>query len=223
MTPPDSSIAERVCTVVVNYNTPDMLEEAVSSFRNVYPTIPFLVVDNGSDRESQAVIQKLVNDSQGVVSSLPLPENIYHGPAMHKALVTVDAPYVFILDSDTRTMRGNFLEEMLPLFAEKDVYAIGQTARVNKRGFASPDGSILVPVSAHMLIDRKKYLALPPFIHHGLPVLNNMKEAASRGWRVVQYPIGDDIEHFGRGTATRFGYGLGWRSRLDYLLNKIKL
>ena len=65
------------------------------------------------------------------------------------------------------------------------------------------------------------YETLPPFVHHGLPVLANMRAAHARGLRVAPFPIADYVWHKGRGTAARFGYGLGWRSRLDYLLHRL--
>ena len=39
-----------------------------------------------------------------------------------------------------------------------------------------------------MLLDRARYRALPPFVHHGLPVLVNMQAAAARGWTVLDFP-----------------------------------
>ncbi|MCH8276573.1 MAG: hypothetical protein IIA50_03400 [Bacteroidetes bacterium] len=74
-----------------------------------------------------------------------------------------------------------------------------------------------------MLIRKEKYESLAPFEHHGLPVLKNCIDAARNGWRICSYPVEEYVEHFGRGTADRYGYGLGWRSRIDYLLNRLGL
>lgn len=218
-----STLERSVSTVVVNYNTPDLLRDAVTSFRKFYPSVPVIIVDNGSDSPSREAIKQLVTETPNVISATYLPENIFHGPAMHHALEKLTTDFVFVLDSDTVTTAGDFLDAMIDNCSNPDVYAVGQTATVNKRGFATADGDITVPVSAYMLIDRKKYLELPPFIHHGLPVLNNMVAARKRGWSIVNFPIDKYIEHLGRGTATKFGYGLGWRSKLDYVLNKLKL
>jgi hypothetical protein len=72
-------------------------------------------------------------------------------------------------------------------------------------------------------VDTALYRQLPPFIHHGLPVLGSCAEAESRGWRVEDFPVDQYIEHLGRGTAERFGYGLGIKSRLEYVLHRLGL
>ncbi|MEX0822080.1 MAG: glycosyltransferase family 2 protein [Rhodothermales bacterium] len=213
------SLAARVHVIVVNYQTPDLLDTAVRSFVEHYPDVPLLIVDNGSRDASRDVIETLHADLANV-SSLRLEENRYHGPAMDLALRHVDVDYVFLLDSDTKTMRGGFLEEMLARSEEPNVYGVGKIAEVNERGFAATRG-IPVLVSAYMLIDRERYLDLPPFIHHGLPALQNFRAAAEAGYRLEPFPVDEYIEHFGRGTAERYGYGLGWKGRLDYLLNKL--
>jgi len=56
-----------------------------------------------------------------------------------------------------------------------------------------------------------------------LPVLKNCMEAGKKGWNICPFPIADYIEHLGRGTAKKYGYGLGFKSRWDFLLNKLGL
>ncbi|GIV58833.1 MAG: hypothetical protein KatS3mg042_1746 [Rhodothermaceae bacterium] len=210
--------------VVINYQTPDLLETAVRSFHRAYPAVPLLVIDNGSRDDSRARIEALGQELGPVLTPLLLEENIYHGPAMHRAMMHLPTPYVYIFDSDTETKRPGFLEAMQArLEADLMHYGAGKVVRVNRRGFADPKGTIPVLASAHMLLRRAVYLQLPPFIHHGLPVLKNCAAAAERGYRLVDFPIEDYVTHFGRGTARRYGYGLGLRSRLDYLLNKLGL
>ncbi|RMF60628.1 MAG: glycosyltransferase, partial [Bacteroidetes bacterium] len=71
--------------VVINYQTPDLLETAVRSFHRAYPTVPLLVIDNGSQDDSRARIEALGQELGPVLTPLLLEENIYHGPAMHRA------------------------------------------------------------------------------------------------------------------------------------------
>ena len=130
-------------------------------------------------------------------------------------------PLVYIFDSDTETKEAGFLEKMIQLSrADQRSFAIGKRVTVNKRGFVSA-GGIPVPLSAYMVIRREMYVQLSPFNHHGLPVLQCCTEAARRGWRVSNFPIDEYVDHLGRGTAEKFGYGLGWKSRLSFFLNKL--
>lgn len=212
-----------VAATVINFQTPDLLEVAVRSFHDVYPDVPVLIIDNGSQDDSRALIEMLCATLGSVVSAHYLPSNIYHGPAMHRALDMLTARYIYVFDSDTETQRGGFLEPMIgTIEALERGYGAGQRVMVDKRGFAASDG-IPVLASYHMVLKRSTYHQLPPFIHHGLPVLKNFTAAAQQGYGVADFPITDYVNHLGRGTAARYGYGLGWRSRLDYVLHKLGL
>jgi len=72
-----------------------------------------------------------------------------------------------------------------------------------------------------MLIRSTAYLDFPPFIHHGQPTIHNFKAARDQGYHLQNYNIEDYIFHHWRGTANRFGYGLGIKGKIDYLLNKL--
>lgn len=214
------SLADTVSAAVVNYQTPDLTETAVRSFRTHYPDVPILLVDNGSRDGSPELIEQLAGELN--VEPLFLDENRYHGPAMDLAMHHLSTPFVFLLDSDTETKKGGFLEEMLTPLEDPAVYGAGKIVHVDRRGFAAPRG-IPVLVSAFMLLRRGTYLTLPPFVHHGLPALKNFQAAAERDLMLAPYAIENYITHLGRGTAERFGYGLGLKSRFDYLLKRLGL
>ncbi|MDE3057582.1 MAG: glycosyltransferase family 2 protein [Bacteroidota bacterium] len=208
--------------VVVNFQTPDLLSNAVASFRSVYPAVLMLIVDNGSRDNSRKVIEGM-QSRYAHTSALFLEKNIFHGPAMHRAAREVKSDFLFFLDSDTETRRGGFLEVMLKeLQEEKNLYAIGRVNHVNKRGFPAEEGTAIV-LSPYMMVKREIYFTLPPFEHRGMPTLGNFSAAQQRGWVVLDFPIQEYIEHKGRGTASLFGYGLGMRGKVEYLLNKIGL
>jgi GT2 family glycosyltransferase len=210
-----------VLVAIVHYQTPDLLEQAIASFRAVDTETPLLVVDNGSSDGSEEFVRSLPQRFEGVRTRM-LGANIFHGPAMDLVLQEASEDLVFFLDSDTITRRGGFLKPLADLALRKDVLAAGQVAFVDKRGFAAEAGTP-VPVSAFMMINTRQYLNLPPFEHHGLPVLTTCAEAARRGLEISAFPVHDYVEHLGRGTAERFGYGLGLKSRMAFLLHKLGL
>ena len=219
---PEKTVSEQIAAITINYQTPDLLEEAVRSFKRAYPQVRLTIIDNGSRDHSRSVIEKLTAELPRTGADF-LETNIYHGPAMDRGVLTTERPFVFVFDSDTVTERGGFLESMLEVIDENNrIYGIGHRVTVDQRGFARPTG-IPVLSSAHMLLRTSVYRTLPPFVHHGLPALANFRAAEEAGYELLDWPIGDYVRHLGRGTAARYGYGLGLRSRLDYLLARLGL
>ena len=220
MTDTPDPVRTRVVAIVVNFQTPDLLDTAVRSFKRFYPDVPLTIIDNGSRDDSPATIARIESEVPSV-RSLYLSENVYHGPAMHQGLMESRAAFTYVFDSDTETVRSGFLEAMLELLeADAEAYGAGQVVQVDRRGFARETG-IPVLASAHMLLKTDLYRSLPPFIHHGLPALANFRAAYNRGYRLLSWPIGDYVHHLGRGTAARYGYGLGLRAKLDYVLTRL--
>ena len=78
-------------------------------------------------------------------------------------------------------------------------------------------------IAAYMLIRSSIYKELPPFEHHGAPVAHNFYEAYKREYRMINFPVDEYIHHLHRGTVERFGYGLGLKGKINYLLNKLGL
>jgi GT2 family glycosyltransferase len=212
---------DSLSAVIVNFQTPDLLRVAVESFHHHYPQVDVLIVDNGSKDNSREVVGELERLSPGKITTLVLEKNIYHGPAMHQAIKALTKEYILFLDSDTETMKGGFLEAMQAEFhASPNTYGMGRHIHVNKRGFVADKGiTILAP--AYMMVRRNFYFTLPPFEHHGQPVLRNFIAAQQKGYVLQAFPIQDFIDHHWRGTASRFGYGLGMKGKIDFLLNKI--
>jgi hypothetical protein len=127
-----------------------------------------------------------------------------------------------ILDSDIVVRRGGFVEAMLrALESTPQSYAVGRRTWMNRRGFDVPESPGAVPYIRPicMLLRRPLYLTLPPFTRHGAPCLANMRAAHRRGLQLLPFPVEDYITHEGRGTAGRYGYGLGIRGKINHLLN----
>ena len=218
------STSNDISVVIVNYRTPDLLDKAARSFRRFYPEVEMVLVDNGSNDRSAEVIDSIVALNPAKTRKLMLERNYFHGPAMDTAIHTSTKDVLFFLDTDTETYNGGFIEQMLSeLNSGDNVYGVGRRDRVNKRGFATERGKETILISAYMMLKRDKYLRLPPFIHHGMPTLENFSTATTGGLELRNFDIESYIHHQGRGTASKFGYGLGVRGRLDYILNKVGL
>jgi hypothetical protein len=218
----------QVTSVIINYRTPDLLDRAIGTFRQHYPDAPLLLIDNGSrDTASESVLHTWKGRHPACTDLLFNSANLHHGPAIDQAMHHASTPFLFFLDSDCEVTRGGVIEQMYALLtASPTQYAIGKLTCMDRRGFDLPVGSAravpyIRPIC--MLLQRNLYLSLPGAEKHGTPLLRNMQAAAARGLSVVDFPIDEFIIHKGRGTAGRFGYGLGWRGVVNYFLHKLHL
>ena len=220
-------IGEQVTALMVHYRTPDLLRVAVESFYGQCPDVPMLVFDNGSigspeGEASRTLFEELESRFAPALRIERHPRNLFHGPALDLALRDrIETPYAFILDSDTRTLRPGFLPAMVErLEADERHYAIGAAEQVNERGFKQA-GGMRILLTPYLLLRTALYPRFEPIVHHGQPTLFHFRDAQRQGYVLLDFPIESYIEHEWRGTASRFGYRLGWRGRIDYLLNRL--
>jgi GT2 family glycosyltransferase len=212
-----------VTVVIINFQTPSLLEKAVTSFKKFYPDLKIILIDNGSkdDQESKKIIDRLSSEFDKI-KAIFLKKNIFHGPAMDKAIRDyVSTDLTFFLDSDTDTKEGGFLEKMVDtLNTSDDIYGVGEIMICNKRGYKSEEGEEILQ-TPYMMIKTNIYRSLKPFIHHGQPTLQNFIDAKQKGFALKQFNVSSYIDHLWRGTASKFGYGLGLKGKIDYILNKL--
>jgi len=151
-----------ITTVIINFQTPDLLDRAVRSFKRFYPEIPLIIIDNGSKDlgQSKKLIKSFVEEFESI-EGVFLETNIFHGPAMDLAIKEyVNTKYVFFLDSDTVTKKGGFLEEMDEFISsEREIYGMGEIIKANKRGYKSETGKEIL-LTPYMLINTDLYSPL---------------------------------------------------------------
>lgn len=219
-------INQKITAVIINYQTPDLTKHAVESFRAYYPQLSLLLIDNGSKDHSFDVLKHYQTQFPSATQLIRNDRNLFHGPAMHQAMQTVTTDYVFFLDSDCEVIEGGFIEQMVSIAERNDrCYAVGKQVYMNKRGFDVEQSEKAFPYirPVCMLIRRAMYFTLSPFSHHGTPCLDNMRNAGTSGYHLIDFPIFDYVVHKGRGTASRYGYGLGLRGKLNYFLYRLGL
>jgi hypothetical protein len=213
-----------VTAVIINYRTPDLTLRALSTFKSVYPTVKTLLIDNGSGVECGGMLVT-VRSSYPDVELIVNEKNLHHGPAMHQAMGLISTPMALFLESDCTVLLSGFIEEMAARLSENEVhYAAGQLQYVNWRGFqvdASRPGAMLYCNPWCMLIKRELYRQLPRFELHGAPLLRNMRGAHKKGFKLIGIELDRSVSHDCRGTAGRFGYGLGFKGIMNYVLNKL--
>jgi|WetSurMetagenome_2_1015567.scaffolds.fasta_scaffold69917_2 hypothetical protein len=215
-----------VTAVIINYKTPDLTVRALATFKAAYPAIRTLLIDNGSGVECAGMLVT-ARSSYPDVELTVNAKNLHHGPAMHQAMGLVSTPWVLFLDSDCEVLNPGFIEVMMEQCkGKKDPYAVGTLFYLNKRGFLVQKdrrGAIPYIHPYCMLVKKELYGMLPPFELHGSPALRNMTGAGEKGYALINVPLEGYVRHDFRGTASRFGYGLGIKGRVNFLLNRIGL
>jgi len=215
-----------ITTIIVNFNTPDLTERAINSFRRFYPNISLVIVDNGSTDNSVEVFNHLRHQHPYETEIDVHPRNLHHGPAMDIAIRKAKTSNIIFLDSDCEVKTGGFIEAMFSsLDSGPTNYAVGKKIFMNRRGFDVDDEEHGMPYIRPfcMMLRRNIYLLLPKFKHHGAPCLDNMRKAVEWGYQLIDFPVEEFIKHEGRGTAKQFGYNLGWQGKLNHLLHKMRM
>jgi len=194
-------LCEITC-IIVNFKTKHLTEKALETFRKFY-AYPVVLIDNHSDDESTEFCKNagtVYNDITVLLNN----KNIGHGPAMHYGTLLATTEYVFTLDSDTETLQGGFLEQMLQRLQEtENSYAIGWERWVNLDGVSGiKNGQNLTPYihPYAMLFEKAKYLTLPTFAMHGAPCVYNMYEANRKQYALLDFNLALYIKHLVAGT-----------------------
>lgn len=199
-----------ITALTVNFKTPDLVYDALNSFRSYYPEVRHLVIDNGGCPVSLKRLRKLAD--KDFIELVENERNIGHGLALNQGIALVETPYAFLLDSDTRTERGGFLEKMLALFkADPLLFAVGWLRKVGQTGVAyrhqdkAPDSALSYIHPYACLLDVAKFGELRPFALSGAPALETMYDARARGYHVADFRVQDYIWHKVGGTRGMFG------------------
>jgi glycosyltransferase involved in cell wall biosynthesis len=215
-----------ITCVIINYQTPDLTKTALTSLRKFYPQVPILLIDNGSKDNSLEILNKIADGNPDLIKLVANEKNLHHGPAMHQATGLLEDEFILFLDSDCEVMKGGFVEEMLAtLKADSNNYAVGKLIHMNKRGFdVNPSARSIKYIRPICMSVRKSlYKQLIPFQYHGAPCLKNMIGAEKHCFNLIHFDVETYVQHKGRGTASRFGYNLGLRGKINYILNRIGL
>ncbi|HEX2970076.1 MAG TPA: glycosyltransferase [Bacteroidales bacterium] len=164
-----------ITALTINYNTPELLERLLSSFRKHY-TIPYIIID-GSDSVNYDKIIGFKKKYE--VKIIHFPFNIHHGPGMAFGFKYIRTHQILLLDSDVIVIRAGFLEDLKEKL-KSNAYGIGDIQIINERGMNAEEGiKYLHPACA--LLNRNMVLKFSLPILHGAPMINAMKEIHKRG------------------------------------------
>ena len=219
------SSVEDVTAVVVNYRTLEHTRTCLDTLRTAYPALEVLAIDNGSaDASRDHLVERAAVDPH--LSVVLNETNVFHGPALHQGMQAVTTRLVLLLDSDVIVDRGGWLEPMVARFdADLLLYALGHRGWTDRFGYApisrhQPHTAYIHPFAG--VIDREKYAALPPFVHHGAPLYRNMWGARRAGYHLEHAHVSDHVTHVGKVTASAHGYGYDRRLETQWQLHRLE-
>jgi hypothetical protein len=175
-----------ITALTVNYNTPDLLENLLRSFRKFYDT-DFLVID-GSNEENWEKIIGFANKYNALIIHFHF--NIHHGPGMGYGIRNIKTEQILLIDTDVEILKGGCIEDLQSKLLPEN-YGIGCVGTVNENGVDAPTGyRYLHPSFA--LVNRDVVLKYPMPVRHGAPMIEAMKAGAP-----VQHEqwVADDLVH----------------------------
>jgi hypothetical protein len=161
-----------ITALTVNYNTPDILERLLTSFRKFYD-IPYLVVD-GSDATHYEKIKDFPQRFN--IELKHFDHNIHHGPGMAWGINHIQTSQILLQDSDMIILSGGWLEEMVRVLQPTD-YGTGDIQAGNgQQGYIA---EYMHPALA--LINRDVALRYPLPDKTGMPLFNAMQQLKKEG------------------------------------------
>ena len=187
--------------ITVNYQTPDLIDSLIKSIRT-YVGDYKIIVQDGSEHESYKEQLRNVLNSYSNIEVEHYGYNIHHGLGLHKGILKSSKDFVLCVDSDVRFLKKGWLEIAYELIKGK--YGAGQLVYVNEAGINVNKGIAYYHPSM-LLLDRKKYIDGPKFIHHGAPAIEIMKHFRNED-AFANIKNEGFYDRGGRGTVNRFGY-----------------
>jgi glycosyltransferase involved in cell wall biosynthesis len=187
--------------ICVNYNTPDLIDVLLNSWRDfLYNDIHIHIVDGSDTLEMQNKIKEIIK-----VPNIRLTQfgyNIHHGRGLDFGINKSTKKYQFLIDSDSYFIKKELFENVN---VPENSFGIGRIVITNEKGQNDINGNVKYLHPNCCIIDKEKYSMSKSLINHGAPFIEtmiNMEFPIIDKWNVIS-----DYVFFGsRGTVNRFGY-----------------
>lgn len=200
--------------ISVNYNTPDLLERMIESFRQ-FEEYHILIID-GSDREPYISQTRAVCEKYPKLRLKQLGYNIHHGRGLDYGIRQSSYDYCLCCDTDVELIDNSIFDYFDYRYK---FIGFGEKVKANGKPASNRETALNYLHPRFLLLDRKYYLQNAKnfkFIHHGAPAIEIMKYLHKSALRdelgLCLSEKGLYREKFfkteGRGTVDRFDYNL---------------
>jgi hypothetical protein len=200
---------EDITGVVINYNTPYLLERAINSIRDFYPDLNILVID-GSDVNNGSNGYPISITGTNYREDILLGYNIGHGKGIDYALKQIKTKYALVFDTDIVMIKRCIFE--MKCLMHDDVFGVGLVHNIDKNGGADYRElrygyeKLKEPFckslhSYFFMVNVEIYKQYKPYFHHGCPELQTMIDInEKKNHRLVNFDLWDYIIHHWEGT-----------------------
>ena len=200
--------------IIVNYNTPDLIEKLIESYYNFkYDKYQLIIIDGSN-------IPTNINKSKELSKKFPniifefTGYNIHHGPGLHYGMKKYNADYFLLMDSDSYFIKEGLIEFCLENIGDK--YAFGMVREYGRnRYFGEKYKKVFIEKYLHpngCFINYKQYNEHKPLIAHGSPFIETMYDFYNKNLLdnifLRNVVLHEYINIGWNGTCGRFGYNL---------------
>ncbi|MTV39971.1 O-linked N-acetylglucosamine transferase family protein [Duganella radicis] len=162
---------DQIPVVTVSYNSPDLIEALLRTFRQFYSNRVYVIDGSNPDVAEQI---RAITDRHDNVEFIPFGYNIHHGPGLAWAINHLGlSGEVLFLDSDVEIIQGGFLESLHSAL-RPGMYGVGSIQPVNEAGYDRADGNVRYLHPACMLTNIEVVRQWPMPIKHGAPMIAAM-------------------------------------------------
>lgn len=211
-----------VTAIVVNRKTLDFTKKCIESLTTFYPDIKIVVVDNWSNDESLGYVKSLSGKPNFTIV-LNSNTHPHHAIGLNLGVREVKTRFFLTLDSDVEVLRGGWIEEMLKMFYDQDMLAVGHITMNSSCNCTDlPKRGDKVYHYVHpfcALWDNEKFKVIGvPFVETGQPVCEIFKAGEKIGFHVGSVP-GLNVHNLPEPYYVRHAWG-GTRDMLATLADR---
>ncbi len=189
----------KIGVIIVCYNTPELITKAINSVVTAKGVRVVIVNNSPAGSECFKTCDKL--SAYTNVDVIHTGKNIFHGPALHKGLESLNTEYACVMDSDTVVKNKDVFDTCIEILRDRTIYAVGGSVEHVGHGNKLYQGHAFDYLRPWFGMFRlENYYKFSPFVHHGSPWCQSMIDIKGL-MRVVQIPdAGKYVQHKSGGT-----------------------
>jgi len=170
---PLSILGQTITGVVVNNNTPQMLQRAIRSVWAHYPDMNMIVIDNAAPRHRKDI---------GRLKFQWNKDNLGHAKGISQGMNRCFTDYIFLFDSDVVMTKHGLLERCLAAGGNRPWYGAGEVKldreKMHNCGIEH-EMMYLEPYCC--LLDCDEFYKYRRPVDHGSPMISTMLDMAQKG------------------------------------------